>query len=385
MTTIHGTNHPAFASVRETFANHIASGVELGAALCVSVNGETVVDLWGGSTTTTSPKPWEHDTVVPVWSLTKLVTALSTLLLIDRKQLDPFAPVTQYWPAFRASQDIEVRHLLSHSSGLSGWDTPPSPAELYDLGLTTAKLITQEPWWTPGSASGYHMLTQGWLLGGLIREVTGQASLSEFIKSELTRPLNVEDGFYLRIPEQEWPRIAELVPPPNFAIPALDPASVAMRTFLSAPLSVASAATAEFRLAEMGASDGFGNARALNKILSVVSLGGVVDGKRFLSPETVELIFQPQVSGVDLVLGEPVTFGVGMALARPLGPEWLPDGRRVGYWTGWGGSLGLMDAERGVTVTYTMNKMADGLRENGQCRDYVAAVYEALEGYLAGL
>ncbi|PYH79025.1 beta-lactamase [Aspergillus uvarum CBS 121591] len=384
--TVKGTNHPAFAAVRALFATNVQTGTETGASLCVSINGQTVLDLWGGSTSTsTRPADWQETTLVPVWSLTKLLTALSTLLLIDRGQLSPTAAVSTYWPAFTASPKIQVRHLLSHTSGLAGWDAPaPSPAEIYDIEACTARLIAQDPWWEPGTASGYHILSYGFLLGGLIRQVTGRG-LSEFIHTELVVPLGAEGGFYLDVPEREWGRIAALVPPTAFEMPTLEPGSVAGKAILSASgaVGVDSPRTPEFRHAEMGASDGFGNARALNKILEVVTLEGVVGGKRYLKEETVELIFQEQVSGVDLVLGQPVTFGVGMAMARPSGPSWLPDGRRVGYWTGWGGSLGLVDVERGVTVTYTMNKMDVGLVENERARQYVGAIYAALEGYLA--
>ncbi|OJJ99110.1 hypothetical protein ASPACDRAFT_29927 [Aspergillus aculeatus ATCC 16872] len=387
--TVKGTSHPAFASVRALFSTHLQTGAEIGASLCVSINGETVLDLWGGTTSTstssTSPEDWEATTLVPVWSLTKLITALSTLLLIDRDQLSPTTPVNHYWPAFTASPKIQVRHLLSHTSGLAGWDSPaPTASEILDIEACTARLIAQPPWWEPGTASGYHILSYGFLLGGLIRQVTGRG-LSEFIHNELVVPLGAEGGFFLDIPEREWGRIAALVPPTEFEMPVLEPGSVAGRAILSAAgaVGVDSPATPGFRHAEMGASDGFGNARAINRILEVVTLNGVVGGKRYLKEETVDLIFQEQVSGVDLVLGSPVTFGMGMAMARPSGPSWLPDGRKVGYWTGWGGSLGLMDVERGVTLTYTMNKMDMGLAENDRAREYVGAVYAALDGYLA--
>ncbi|RAH67884.1 serine hydrolase domain-containing protein [Aspergillus aculeatinus CBS 121060] len=385
--TVKGTSHPAFAAVRALFSTHLQTGTEIGASLCVSIHGETVLDLWGGSTSTTPPAPWEETTLVPVWSLTKLITALSTLLLIDRGQLSATTAVSHYWPAFTASPRIQVRHLLSHTSGLAGWDSPgPTASEILDVEACTARLIAQSPWWEPGTASGYHILSYGFLLGGLIRQFTGRG-LSEFIHSELVVPLGAAGGFFLDVPEREWARIAALVPPPpaEWEMPVLQPGSVAARAISSAAgaVGVDSPATPGFRHAEMGASDGFGNARAINRILEVVTLKGVVGGKRFLKEETVDLIFQEQVSGVDLVLGAPVTFGVGMAMARPSGPSWLPDGRRVGYWTGWGGSLALMDVERGVTVTYTMNKMDMGLAENERAREYVKAIYAALDGYLA--
>lgn len=381
MAQVQGTCHPAFSPLIALFEEHLASGEELGADICVNINGETVVELWGGYADNARTKPWTRGTITPVWSITKIVTALAALTLVDRGQLDPYAKVAQYWPEFAAhgKQDIEVRHVLSHTAGLPAWDPPLSREEYYNTPLATQKLIQQQPWWTPGSASGYHLSTQGFLLGELVRRVSGK-SLTQFIADELAAPLGAD--FQLGVAEKDWPRTADIVPPPAAPFPALDPQSIAMRAFRGTPADATASMTPEFRRAEQGASGGFGNARAINKIASMVTLGGSVNGKRFLSPQTIDLIFQEQVSGVDLVLGSFLRFGIGMGLPTPENKalEWMPQGK-VCFWGGWGGSIAIMDLDRKVTVTYTLNKMGAGTLGNPRTEKYVRAVYAALDAY----
>jgi CubicO group peptidase (beta-lactamase class C family) len=381
MTQVQGTCHPAFSSLKAIFEENLASGEELGADICVNINGETVVDLWGGHADVARTKPWTQDTIAPVWSVSKIITNLSALLLIDRGQLDPYAKVAQYWPEFAADgkQDIEVRHVLSHTAGLPAWDPPLSRDEYYNTPLATEKLIQQQPWWTPGTASGYHLTSQGYLVGELVRRVSGK-SLTQFIRDELATPLDAD--FQLGVAEKDWPRTADIVPPPPIDMPALDPQSIPARAFRGTLADATACMTPEFRSAEQGASGGFGNARAINRIASVVTLGGSANGKRFLSPQTIDLIFQEQVSGADLVLGLFFRFGMGMGLPAPENKalEWMPQGK-VCFWGGWGGSLAIMDFDRKVTITYTLNKMGSGTMGNGRTEAYVKAVYAALDAY----
>ncbi|KAF7160798.1 hypothetical protein CNMCM5623_006392 [Aspergillus felis] len=382
MAQVQGTCHPAFSSLRAIFEENLASGEELGADICVNVKGETVVDLWGGYADTARTKPWTRDTITPVWSVSKIITNLSALLLIDRGQLDPYAKVAQYWPEFAVNgkQDIEVRHLLSHSAGLPAWDPPLSGDEYYNTPLATEKLIQQQPWWTPGTASGYHLTSQGYLVGELVRRVSGK-SLTQFIRDELATPLDAD--FSLGVAEKDWPRTAEIVPPPPpEGMAGLDPQSIPARAFRGIKADATASMTPEFRRAEQGASGGFGNARAINRIVSMVTLGGSVNGKQFLSPQTIDLIFQEQVSGVDLVLGSFLRFGMGMGLPSPENKalEWMPQGK-VCFWGGWGGSLAIMDLDRKVTITYTLNKMGSGTLGNPRGEAYVKAVYAALDAY----
>lgn len=373
-----GTCHPRFAAVREALEDNLSSGEELGASIFVDQDGEQVVDLWGGFQDAAQTVPWTRDTITTVWSTTKTVTNLAALVLIDRGLLDPYAPVARFWPEFGAAgkESVEVRHLLSHTSGVSGWNPPFTMEDMYDLDRATSLLAAQAPWWEPGTASGYHAANQGHLVGELVRRVTGR-SLKQFVAEELAAPLGAD--FQIGARDVDWPRVAEILPPPPLAIDltALDPDSPMVRTFLGPAADAAKANTAAFRRADIGAWNGHGNARSVARMLSALALGGTVDGVRLLSPETIELIFDEQSNGVDLVLGVPIRFGIGWALPEPELLAYVPDGH-ICFWGGWGGSLIISDLEQRLTIAYVMNKMAPGILGSARSEAYVRGVYDAL-------
>ncbi|HEY8761957.1 MAG TPA: serine hydrolase domain-containing protein, partial [Candidatus Dormibacteraeota bacterium] len=176
MAEVQGTCDARFASVRSAFEEQLESGEELGASIAIVVDGAPVVDMWGGWSDPERTRPWEKDTITNVWSTTKTMTALAALVLVDRGELDVHEKVAKYWPEFGANgkQDIEVRHLLSHTSGVSGWAQPVVVEDLYDWEKSTAMLAAQAPWWEPGTASGYHALNQGHLVGEVVRRITGR-------------------------------------------------------------------------------------------------------------------------------------------------------------------------------------------------------------------
>lgn len=298
-------------------------------------------------------------------------------MLIDRGELDPFAPVAQYWPEFAANgkHTIEVRHVLSHTSGVSGWEPPFSTEELYDWDKSTARLAAQAPWWEPGTASGYHVVTIGHIVGELVRRITGM-TLKEFVREEIAGPLAAD--FQIGARPEDDTRIAELVSPPAFDLPLdLMPEDSPMRkTFDTLPPTPDGALTAQttaWRRADIGSANGHGNARSLVRCLSAISLGGKVNGIQLLRPETVELIFQEQANGIDLVLGMPARWGIGYALPKPEAVPDIPDGR-ICYWGGWGGSMVIMDLDRRMTMSYVMNRMGhvtppdrNGRRSTPEC------------------
>ncbi|NJN51381.1 MAG: beta-lactamase family protein, partial [Gammaproteobacteria bacterium] len=181
-----------FEAVKSAFAANFADGNELGASFAATVNGEVVVDIWAGDADE-SGRAWQADTIVNVYSTTKTMTALCALLLADRGELDLAAPVARYWPEFAAAgkADIEVRHLLSHSAGLSGIERPVAGKDLYDWDKIVGLLAAQAPWWSDRSQSGYHALTQGYLVGEVVRRVTGQ-SLGQFFAAEFAGPLDAD-------------------------------------------------------------------------------------------------------------------------------------------------------------------------------------------------
>ncbi|KAL4905482.1 hypothetical protein BDW74DRAFT_17375 [Aspergillus multicolor] len=383
--TVEGHCDTRFNAVREVFAEHLQSEAELGASLCVTINGESVIDLWGGYASPARTEPWTRDTIAPVWSVSKTITALAVLLLIDRGQLSPDDPVANYWPAFDTpdKRPILVRHLLSHTSGLPSWDPPIHVSELLnETPSATEKLVSQSPWWEPGTTSGYHLISQGLLLGELVHRVSGKP-LAQFVAEELATPLNAD--FHLGIQdENEWARIAIMDPPPPFPAEMLEkapepnnPMYIALRAMRGTRgVDGAVSSAPEFRRCGIGSIGGLSNARGFNTILAIITNCGTVNGKQYLKPKTIDLIFETQVEGPDLVLGTPLKMGLGFGLSNG-SIDWMPTGK-VCFWGGWGGSIAIMDLDRGVTVTYAMNKMENGTLGNSNAEAYIRAVYDVL-------
>ena len=233
-TPLGGTCNARFDPLRELFAAKLESGEDLGASLAVNIDGEMVVDLWGGWADEARTVPWTENTITNVFSTTKTMTALAALVLVDRGELDLDANVAKYWPEFaaRGKAGIKVRQLLSHTSGVSGWEQPITLEDVYDWDKSTALLAAQAPWWEPGTASGYHMLTYGHLIGEVIRRITGQR-LGEFFAAHVAGPLGAD--FHIGLPPSEFHRVANVVPPPSRPTPPfdptqLDPNSVAFKT-----------------------------------------------------------------------------------------------------------------------------------------------------------
>ncbi len=375
--TVHGTLDPRFAAMADILVANIDSGEDCGASVAVMLEGELVVDIWGGFADEARTTPWERDTITNVWSSTKTVMALCALVLVDRGQLDLDAPVAAYWPEFAAhgKQGVLVRHLLSHTSGVSGWDQPVEVADLYDWEKSTSMLAAQAPWWTPGEGSGYHALNQGHLVGEVVRRITGK-KLGEFLATEIAGPLGAD--FHIGLAPSEFGRVAKVLPPPPlpFDLAALDPEMVVVKTLTGPAPSAETSWTPEWRAADIGAANGHGNARSISLLQSIVSNGGVANGTRFLRPETIEQIFRVQADGVDQVVGVPVRFGIGYALPNESVPH-LPEDRRICYWGGWGGSSIVNVLDRRMTVAYMMNRMAPGLLGDERGASLVSAALAA--------
>jgi CubicO group peptidase (beta-lactamase class C family) len=378
MAELQGTCEDRFDPLRRQLQTHLDTGEELGASLVVDLDGDRVVDLWGGYRDQARTTAWDEHTIVNVWSTTKTVTALATLMLVDRGQLDVYAPIARYWPDFAAAgkEDVQVRHLLSHTSGVSGLDRPATVEDMYDAERAAARMAAQAPWWEPGTASGYHALNYGHLLGELIRRVDGR-TLTQFVAQEIADPLDAD--FTIGAPEKAWGRIADVVPPPPLPVDlsAADPDSPAVRT-LTGPLADATDANTEaWRRAEIGGANGHGNARSVARILSVIARGGEVDGVRLLSPATIDLIFDEQAHGVDLVLGVPLRWGIGYGLPQRDTLPYIPD-ERICFWGGWGGSMIITDLGRRLTISYMMNRMAPGIIGSDRSAGYVREIYRTL-------
>jgi CubicO group peptidase (beta-lactamase class C family) len=375
---VQGTCDARFEPVRDVLAEQLGSGNDMGASVVVDVDGRTVLDLWGGWCDPGHGRPWTENTITNVWSTTKTVTNLAALMLADRGLLDPYAPVAKYWPEFaeNGKERVEVRHILSHTSGVSGWEAPFTTEDMYDREAATRQLATQAPWWEPGTASGYHAQNQGHLVGELVRRLSGK-TLKTFVAEEIAGPLGAD--FQIGAIEADWDRIAPVTPPPPLPVDfaSLDPESPMYKTFTGPVADAGAANTPAWRRAELGALNGHGNARSVAAILRVLALGGEAGGVRLLSPDAIGLIFDEQSHGPDLVLGVPIRFGIGYALPETQTVPYVPQGRAC-YWGGWGGSVILMDLDARTTISYMMNKMGPGIIGSDRSEAYVRAILDCL-------
>ncbi|MDN3357689.1 serine hydrolase domain-containing protein [Actinomadura sp. DC4] len=353
MADIHGTCEARFDGIREALAASLDAD-DVGASAAVYVDGEPMADVWGGHVDVARTVPWERDTITNVFSTTKTMTALSALILADRGHLDLNAPVARYWPEFAANgkEGVLVRHLLGHTAGLPSFEGPTAVEDLYDWPAVTARLAAQTPEWEPGTAAGYHSATQGFLVGEVVRRVTGR-SLGTFFAEEVAGPLGAD--FHIGLPAEHDHRVAPGIPAPQGDRPD---------GFL---LGVSDSNTEAWRRAEIPALNGFGNARSVGLVQSVLACGGEVGGVRLLSEAGCERALEEQFHGTDRILGMPVRWGMGYRL----------EGRTCS-WGGWGGSVLLADLDHRMTVAYVMNQVLwDG---DGYARglSIVMAAYEAI-------
>lgn len=376
--TVKGFRTEQFQGVEEALARHLAAGSEVGASITVMIDGETVVDLWGGHHDDARNFVWGKDSIVNVWSNTKLVTTIAFLTLVDRGLIDLAAPVAKYWPEFAANgkEYVLVHDVLSHASGVSGLDHPADLTDLYDTATAVSRMAAQAPWWPAGTASGYHLFNYGHLVGEIIRRVTGK-NLRQFISDEITAPLGAD--FQIGADPVDTPRIAFILPPPPlpFDLEDMDHTTPAYKTFTGPAVDASAANTPEWRAAQIGGANGHGNARSLARILSVLAQGGEVEGRRYFSETIAREVFEARTDGVDLVNGLMIRWGLGFAISDHRTLEWIPEGN-IGYWGGWGGSMGIVDLDRKMVVTYVMNKMGGDILGSDRARDYVQAVFRAI-------
>jgi len=349
---VRGDCDPDFLVVRDAFSRNFAKG-DLGASCAVTLEGELVVDLWGGHRDPARRTPWEENTIVNVWSMTKMATALCVLMLHDRSALSVDAPVADYWPDFAANgkEGVLVRHVLGHTAGLPVFDELIDDLEVFDWEACCRRLAAQPPRWTPGDGSGYHSETQGWLLGELVRRVDGR-SLGEFFRDEVAKPLDLD--FHVGLDDSEFSRVADVLThcasssmPPDPALRALEQPTASRNAAL--------VNTAAWRRAELPASNGHGNARSIALAMVPLANAGRAGARQLLSPATIERAFEIQADGLDRITGRHFKLGMGYGLNSEQTPLGVND--RTLWWAGWGGSMCVIDAANRMTVSYVMNRM----------------------------
>ena len=386
---VHGRCEPAFAPVRDALAEIMAAGTEVGAALAVHVDKQLVVDLWAGYEDAERTRPWRRDTVVNLFSVGKAIGALCVLRLSEAGRLDLDAPVARYWPEFAQAgkSGTRVRHLLTHQAALPAIAPLMPPGAWADWDAITAALARQEPWWEPGAGHGYHVNTQGFLIGEVVRRVTGQ-TFGTYLRESLTVPAGI-DFFVGFGPELDARCADHLAPPPSPEREELqrrlgvDPASLTglalmrVNAYRNPPglSGIGIVNTRAWRAAEVPSTNGHGNARAVARLYSALAGDGRLDGVHVLGPDMVARAIEPQVDGADIVLERPTRYGLGFQLTMPerrLGPN----PRAFGHF-GAGGSLGFADPDARVAIGYAMNQGRAGWQHK-HVRHLIDLVYAAI-------
>ena len=386
---VYGHCEAAFEPLRSALSDILTAGSEIGVALAVYVDGQAVIDLWAGHENAERTRPWRADTIVNLYSVGKAVTAVCALRLADAGMLDLDAPIARYWPEFAQAgkATIPVRFLLTHQAGLPAIARPLPPGAMLDWDVMTDALASQEPWWPPGERHGYHVNMQGFLLGEVVRRITGK-TLGTYLKDEIAGPAGVD--FFIGFGPALDARCADLLPPPP------SPEGAALTRMLSVdPGTLSGLAlmrvhayrnpprvsgtdiinTRAWRAAEVPSTNGHGNARAVARLYAALAGDGTLDGVHILSPEIIAEAIEEQVYGEDLTLERPTRFGLGFQLTmaeRRLGPN----PRAFGHF-GAGGSLGFADPDTRLAFGYVMNQGRAGWQHK-HVRHLIDLIYTAL-------
>ena len=380
---------PRFEPLRAALSGILTAGLEVGAALAVYVDKEPVVDVWAGYKDAARSRPWRADTVVDLYSVGKAVSAVCVLRLVDAGVLDLDAPVARYWPEFAQAgkAGIPVRFLLTHQAGLPAVERSLPNGAALKWNVMIDALAAQAPWWTPGERHGYHVNTQGFLLGEVVRRITGK-TIGAYLRDEIAGPAGID--FVWGVGAKLEARCAEMVPrPPTPETDALrrmlavDPATLSGIELMRVnayrnPVELSGtgvANTRAWRAAEVPSTNGHGNARGVARLFAALAGDGTLDGVHILSPDVIARATAEQVYGDDVILQRPTRFGLGFQLTQPerrLGPS----PRAFGHF-GAGGSLGFADPDARVAFAYAMNQGRGGWQHK-HVRHLVDLVYANL-------
>src|SRR5262245_16381389 len=382
--SIEGTCDPRFMAVRTAFAENFVKHGEIGAAVAVAIEGRPVVDLWGGYADAARASRWQRDTLVNIFSVGKALVALSALILTHRGQLDLDLPVCRYWPEFSAGgkQDITMRQFLSHKAGLPAVREMLAEDAMLNWEMMTNALARQEPWWPPGTRHGYHVNTFGFLVGEVVRRISGR-TLGTFLGEEISGPLGAD--VHIGLPAKDETRVAEFIWPPEMitqineakAIPHTDEQLMARNTYFNPPgLSGHGVVnTSPWRRAEIPSANAHATARGVARVYAALTAGGTLEGIEIIGRDTLAEAVAEHALGQDVVLGRVTRFGLGFQLPHPerlIGPSPTAFGH-----FGAGGSLGFADPTTGIAFGYVMNLMGPRW-QNPTNQNLLDALYSCL-------
>lgn len=365
MSNVQGYFDPRFETVRELFAEQQTDAQARGGALCVTVGGETVLDLWQGVVDKDNQQVWEQDTLVNVFSCTKPLGAVALLQQVEAGRIELDSPLADAWPEFAQAgkEEITLRQVLSHRSGLSAISETMPPEALFDWDTMAAALAAQTPWWTPGATHGYAPVTYAWLLGEPLQRLSAERP-GAYIQQHICQPLGMD--FFVGVPDEDLQRIAHVSRLRNqygddyarklFASMG-QPEGMGFKAFGNPSSMMVSTNTREWQQAEILSANGTGNARSLARFWQVMAHGGSLDGVHLLDSKLVDVMQQQHSQGMDKTLLAPTRFGLGVMLEQ----DWECGGFGMGSQAfghpGAGGSLGFCDPEAGVGFGYVTNTM----------------------------
>ena len=387
---IEGNCDPRFARVKAAFADNFERRNEYGAAVAVTLEGKPVVDLWAGHTDKARTQPWQRDTIANVFSTTKGMTAICAHRLVDQGKLDLDAPVVRYWPEFgqAGKEQMPVRMLLNHRVGLPAIRKKLNDDDMYNWDTMAAALAAQEPWWVPGTGHGYHALTIGFLIGEVMRRITGK-SVGAYFRDEIAKPLGLD--CHIGLDAREDGRCATMLasppPPPGqvnlFEYAQQHPESVTGYAFgnPATAMKLGAINARAWRGAEIPAANGHTNARSLARLYGALARGGELDGVRVLSGPGIVRCHTEESFGPDEVLQITTRFTTGFMLTKPDDP-FGPNPHTFGH-PGAGGSLGIADPDAKIGFGYVMNKMGPYVVVDPRTRVLMDAVYASIFSVLS--
>ncbi len=373
MTMTKGTVAPGFEQVRDAFATNFSERADVGAAVALVVDGKLVVDLWGGVADPVSGREWEADTLANVWSTTKGVTAACFAVLAERGLIDYSAPVARYWPEFGVAgkENVTVGMLLSHQAGLCGFRDPATIEDFYDAERAASRLAAAEPFWKPGTQSGYHAITIGFLATALFRRVEGR-TVKQFVHEEFD-DLDIHIG----LPTARLQNAATMLAPPELSSTSMggEPTAAQLAAMANPMIDPLLPNSAAWRAAEIPSANGFATARGLAKLYGALAGPSDLNGRSLVSRPTIAAATNEQVRGIDAVLGVPASWGCGFL--RNGDGVYGPNDGAFGH-SGWGGSFAFADPACNLGLAYTMNRMGTDLMGDPRNVALVDAVYASL-------
>lgn len=373
--TIEGVCEPGFGAVADAFAANFRNHDEVGAALCVVMDGRPVVDLWGGMADPARGTAWQHDTLVNVWSTTKGLTAIALAMLVDRGQAAYDDRVALIWPEFAAhgKGDVTIGQLISHQAGLTGFREAVDIAAFYDIEQAAGRLARAEPFWAPGTEAGYHAISVGFLADGLFRRIDGR-SIRQFFAEEFAMY-----DIHLGLPEAERHRHAPLIVPPAMSSEALaqelTPAQIA--ALVNPPLDPLIANDPAWQAAQIPSANGFATARGIATLYESFLAARHDPARALVSSVTLAAATAVRFEGTDSVLGQPARWAAGFL--RNSSGAYGPNEAAFGH-SGWGGSFAFADPQRGWAVAYNMNRMGGDLIGDPRNLALVDVLYKASDG-----